>query len=268
MMDPVTTVVPSTIVPQPKLHCILKFNADNLQFQNSLLITIACGYSASQHAILILPYPFFLLVHSRGITAVTMSTVSPVMGTSPTSQKRTHDEANATDIAIKQPTSPMNAAASSILTPVSTTPSRASTAEPQDRSRQSSPAASSVLSSAPTSTSNANANPCSDAGAPPAKKRKLTFAEREVEKAVKRREKEEKERQKAEEKSRKEEEKRKRDEEKRQKQEEKEEEKRQKELEKAEKQKAKDAEKHAKEDKKRKDDEEKQKKERVSHYPC
>ena len=75
----------------------------------------------------------------------------------------------------------------------------------------------------------------SDGMGSPAKKRKLTFAEAQVEKAVKEREKEEKARHKAEEKAKKEEEKRQKDEEKRKKAEEREAARREKEIEKAEK---------------------------------
>lgn len=89
---------------------------------------------------------------------------------------------------------------------------------------------------------------------PAAKKRKLTFIEKQAEKAAKQREKEEKTRQKAEEKTRKEEEKARKDEEKRRAAEEKEAAKRAKDIEKAEKQKAKEEEKARKdEDKARKD---------------
>lgn len=112
-------------------------------------------------------------------------------------------------------------------------------------------------------------------GTPAAKKRKLTFIEKQAEQAAKKREKEEKARQKAEEKARKDEEKTRKDEEKRLAAEEKEASRRAKDLEKAEKQKVKDeekakkdAEKAAKEkEKKDKEDEkerEKLKKERVS----
>ncbi|KKY18388.1 putative chromatin assembly factor 1 subunit a [Phaeomoniella chlamydospora] len=176
------------------------------------------------------------------------------------SHKRTFEEADMANTSSIVPEDPFSDGASSILTPISSTPSRASTIDLDLRSRQGSPAAS-VTSSAPTSTSNAQG--------PASKKRKLTFAEKEVERAVKRQEKEEKERLKAQEKARKEEEKRIKDEEKRRKEEEKEVARRQKEIEKAEKQKVKDAEKAAKdaerqarEGKKKKEEEEKQKKQR------
>ena len=176
--------------------------------------------------------------------------------TTPTGRKRSFDE-SAKQMDQKSPESPLDAAASSILTPISSTPSRQSSIELADRSRHGSPV--SISSSAPTSASNANPS----ANGPPAKKRKLTFIEREAEKAAK---KHEKEKQKAEEKAQKEDEKRIRDEEKRRKEEEKEGVRRQRELEKAEKQKAKDAEKQAKDEKKKKEEEEKQKKEKVSLF--
>jgi len=97
----------------------------------------------------------------------------------------------------------------------------------------------------------------------PAKKPKLTFAEREVAETLERQEKEGKERQKAEEKARKDEEKRVKDEEKRRREEEKEQARRERELKKAERQKSRDAETLVKEEEKRKKEEEKNRKERV-----
>ena len=125
------------------------------------------------------------------------------------------------------------------------------------------------------STPSAAVTPNLDPAAPPAKKLKLTFAEREVERAVRKREKEDRARLKDEEKRKKAEEredaKRLKDVEKAEKEAEKEEAKRLKEVEKAEKeaernekQKVKDAEKAEKEAEKAKKEAEKLKKERVS----
>lgn len=132
-------------------------------------------------------------------------------------------------------------------------------------SRSGSPAPSSISSltelssvAAPRTTSVADG---ADPSAPPTKKRKLTFIEREAEKAAKRREKEERETARAEEKARKDEEKKQKLEEKRKQAEEKEAVKRVKELEKAEKQKVKDAEKQEKDAKKQEKDAEKARKE-------
>jgi len=133
-----------------------------------------------------------------------------------------------------------------------------------DRSRQASPAGSttsSPLTDLTDLTGEVSKPPLSAA---PVKRRKLTFAEREVETAVRKQEKEARERQRAEDKARREEEKRLKDEEKRRREEEKEATRRERELEKAEKQKVKDAEKRAKENEKRKKEEDKEKKERVS----
>jgi chromatin assembly factor 1 subunit A len=133
-----------------------------------------------------------------------------------------------------------------------------------DRSRQASPAGSTTSSSLTDLTDITGEATKPSLSAAPTKKRKMTFAEREVERAVRKQEKEARERQKAEDKARREEEKRLKDEEKRRREEEKEATRRERELEKAEKQKAKDAEKRAKEDEKRKKEEDKEKKERVS----
>jgi chromatin assembly factor 1 subunit A len=133
-----------------------------------------------------------------------------------------------------------------------------------DRSRQASPAGSTTGSSLTELTDLTGEASKPSLPVAPAKKRKLTFAEREVEKAVRKQEKETREKQKAEDKARREEEKRLKDEEKRKREEEKEATRRERELEKAEKQKVKDAEKRAKEDEKRKKEEDKEKKERVS----
>lgn len=138
-------------------------------------------------------------------------------------------------------------------------------------SRHASPAPSNATSELTELTSNGLASPVkpgSDGGSrlsnnesTSVKKRKLTFAEREVEKAVRQREKEERAKQKAEEKARKDEEKRLKDEEKRKKEEEKELAKRAKELLLAEKKKARDADKHEKEAEKQKREAEKKEKE-------
>jgi chromatin assembly factor 1 subunit A len=134
-----------------------------------------------------------------------------------------------------------------------------------DRSRQASPAGSTTSSSLTDLTGLTGEVSKPSLSAAPVKRRKLTFAEREVEKALRKQEKDARERQKAEDKARREEEKRLKDEEKRRREEEKKEAaRRERELEKAEKQKVKDAEKRAKEDEKRKKEEDKEKKERVS----
>jgi chromatin assembly factor 1 subunit A len=133
-----------------------------------------------------------------------------------------------------------------------------------DRSRQASPAGSTTSSSLTDLTDLTGEATKPSLSAAPTKRRKMTFAEREVERAVRKQEKEARERQKAEDKARREEEKRLKDEEKRRREEEKEATRRERELEKAEKQKVKDAEKRAKEDEKRKKEEDKEKKERVS----
>jgi chromatin assembly factor 1 subunit A len=96
-----------------------------------------------------------------------------------------------------------------------------------------------------------------------AKKQKLSFAQKEIDRALRESEKEESERRKAEELQRKEQEKLARDQEKRRKEEVKEAAKRQREVEKAEKLKAKEAEKQAKDEAKQKKEEEKKKKERA-----
>jgi len=133
-----------------------------------------------------------------------------------------------------------------------------------DRSRQASPAGSTTSSPLTDLTDLTGEVSKPSLSAAPVKKRKLTFAEREVERAVRMQEKEARERQRTEDKARREEEKRLKDEEKRRREEEKEATRRERELEKAEKQKVKDAEKRAKENEKRKKEEDKEKKERVS----
>jgi chromatin assembly factor 1 subunit A len=130
-----------------------------------------------------------------------------------------------------------------------------------DRSRQASPAGSTSSSSLTDLTGLTGEVSKPSLLVAPVKRRKLTFAEREV---VRKQEKDARERQKAEDKARREEEKRLKDEEKRRREEEKEAARRERELEKAEKQKVKDAEKRAKENEKRKKEENKEKKERVS----
>ena len=133
-----------------------------------------------------------------------------------------------------------------------------------NRSRQASPALSTTSSSLTDLTDLTGDASKVSLSAGPAKKRKLTFAEREVERAVRQQEKEARETQKAEDKARREEEKQLKDEAKRRREEGKEASRRERELEKAEKQKVKDAEKQAKEDERRKKEEDKQKKQRVS----
>lgn len=102
---------------------------------------------------------------------------------------------------------------------------------------------------------------------PVAKKPKLSFLEKEAQKAALRKEKDDKLKAKAEEKARKEEEKAKKDEEKRKANEEKEAAKRIKEIERAEKQKEKDAKKQVEQEKKNAAEAAKLKKERVSNTP-
>ena len=152
-------------------------------------------------------------------------------------------------------------AESSLSTPSSGTPSLGIA---PNRSRQASPALSTTSSSLTDLTDLTGDASKASLSAGPAKRRKLTFAEREVERAVRQQEKEAREIQKAEDKARREEEKQLKDEAKRRREEEKEASRRERELEKAEKQKVKDAEKQAKDDEKRKKEEEKQKKQRVS----
>lgn len=175
-----------------------------------------------------------------------------------TPQKRTHDSS----IAGNHDSATNSSVKSSLM-------------EQRSSSRQASPALSSASSLTELSSINDVLNSAKKAvsttsGGPPAKKRKLGFIEKQVEKAAKQKEKDEKARAKAEEKHRKEEEKARKDEEKRRQAEEKEAAKRVKELEKAEKQakkdeekKAKDAVKAEKEAKKQKEEEEKLKKERA-----
>jgi hypothetical protein len=131
--------------------------------------------------------------------------------------------------------------------------------------RASSPALSTASSLTDLSSSRAAQTPgqtlANTTTASPNKKRKLTFAERQVQLVEKQREKADKERLKAEEKAKREEEKRLKDEEKRQKAEEKEAAKKAKEVEKAQKDAVKAAEKQAKDAKKAEKDAEKAKKE-------
>lgn len=133
-------------------------------------------------------------------------------------------------------------------------------------SRDVSPAPSS-LSSLTELTNNDVTTQLKSTTGPQAKKPKLTFQEKEAEKAARKREKEEKERVKAEEKVRKEEEKARKDEEKRKANEEKENAKRAKDLEKAKLAKEKEAKKQAEQQKKDAKEAEKLKKERVSIFP-
>jgi hypothetical protein len=127
--------------------------------------------------------------------------------------------------------------------------------------RASSPALSTTSSLTDLSSSGLAQNPVTTTTASPNKKRKLTFAERQVQLIEKQREKSEKEHLKAEEKAKREEEKRIKDEEKRKKAEEKETAKKVKEVEKAQKDAVKAAEKKAKDAKKAEKDAEKAKKE-------
>ncbi|KAK5940917.1 hypothetical protein PMZ80_006194 [Knufia obscura] len=148
-----------------------------------------------------------------------------------TPQKRTHD-----DCIVVNTDSTAN------------TYTKSSSTEQQSTSTRASPAPSSASSLTDLTPSNSNDTPssavkASSTAAPPAKKRKLGYIEREAEKAAKAREKEEKARVKAEEKARK-------DEEKRKVAEEKENAKRAKEIEKAQKQAVLDAERREREEKK------------------
>lgn len=149
-----------------------------------------------------------------------------------------------------------------ILTSQHVTNSAYKTSASDHTSRDVSPTPSS-LSSLTELTSNDVSTPqmktTTNAG-PQAKKPKLTFLEKEAEKAARKREKEEKERAKAEEKARKDEERRKANEEK-------ENAKRAKEIEKAEKAKEKEAKKQAEQQKKDAKEAERLKKERVSFVP-
>jgi chromatin assembly factor 1 subunit A len=188
-----------------------------------------------------------------------------------TSRKRSHD---GTILPVSRNEAHDTNAENSLPTPSSGTPSLGIA----DRSRQASPALSTTSSSLTDLTDLTGEGSKTSLSIAPTKKRKLTFAEREVERALRKQEKEDRERQKAEdkasrelekrakdeEKRAKDEEKRAKDEEKRKREEEKELARRERELDKAEKQKAKDAEKRAKEEEKRKKEEEKDKKERVS----
>jgi chromatin assembly factor 1 subunit A len=187
-------------------------------------------------------------------------TMSERLGSSPpTSRKRSHD---GTVLPISQSESRDTNGESSLPTPSSGTPSLGI----GDRSRQASPAVSTTSSSLTDLTDLTGEGSKASLSAPPTKKRKLTFAEREVERAARKEKKEARERQKAEDKARRDEDKRVKDEEKRKREEEKEMARRERELDKAEKQKVKDAEKRAKEEEKQKKEEEKTKKERVSMH--
>jgi hypothetical protein len=177
----------------------------------------------------------------------------------PTSRKRSHD---GTVLPPTQNEAHDATGESSSPTQSSGTPSLAIGL---DRSRQASQAGSTTSSSLTDLTDLTGEVSKPSLSAAPVKKRKLTFAEQEVERAVRKQEQEARERQKAQDKARQEEEKKRlKDEEKRRREEEKEATRRERELEKAEKQKVKDAEKRAKEDEKRKKEEDKEKKERVS----
>ncbi|ERF74100.1 hypothetical protein EPUS_06369 [Endocarpon pusillum Z07020] len=177
----------------------------------------------------------------------------------PVSKKRSHDEAEGLVPFHTRTQSPEE---TQLPTPTSPAASQLS---PRP-GRQLSPAISvesSALSDAKTMTlSAAQATPPPVTSSGAAKKQKLTFAEKELERVKKQSEKEEKEKKKADELQRKEQEKLLRDQEKRRKEEEKEVMRKKREVEKAEKQKARDEEKQAKEEAKRKKEEEKKKKER------
>jgi flagellar biosynthesis GTPase FlhF len=174
-----------------------------------------------------------------------------------TSRKRSHD---GTILPVSRNEAHDTNAENSLPTPSSGTPSLGIA----DRSRQASPALSTTSSSLTDLTDLTGEGSKTSLSTAPTKKRKLTFAEREVERALRKQEREDRERQKAEDKASRELEKRAKDEEKRKREEEKELARRERELDKAEKQKVKDAEKRAKEEEKRKKEEEKDKKERVS----
>lgn len=176
---------------------------------------------------------------------------------SPTSRKRSHD---GTILLTSQNGARDASGESSLPTPSSGDPSPGST----EQSRQASPALSTNSSSLTDLTGLTAEGSKISVSVAPNKKRKLIFAEREAEKALRKQEKEDREKQKAEDKVRRESQKRAKDEEKRKREEEKENARRERELDKAEKQKMKDAEKRTKEEEKRKKDEEKDKNERVS----
>jgi chromatin assembly factor 1 subunit A len=178
-------------------------------------------------------------------------------GSPPTSRKRSYD---GTILSNSKDDDLGDAGESSLPTPSSGTTSMG---DAPNRSRQASPALS-TSSSLTDLTDLTGEGSKASLSAAPSKKRKLTFAEREVERALRNQEREAREKQKADDRARREAEKRVKDEEKSKREEEKELARRERELDKAEKQKVKDAEKRVKEDEKRKKEEEKDKKERVS----
>lgn len=192
--------------------------------------------------------------------------MSEIAATPSTSRKRSYDGT------VVSPLQNDNASKTGLPTPTSCTPSLGAVL---DRSRQASPALSTTSSSLTdltdlTGEGGKTSTTAAVVTGAPAKKRKLTFAEKEVKMTLKKQEQEARDRQKADERLRRDEEKRLKDEEKRKKEEEKEITRRERELEKAEKQKVKDVEKQAKEaeklakdEDKRKKEEEKLKKERV-----
>ena len=197
---------------------------------------------------------FFQLSYGLARSSLTMSELpaSPL-----TSRKRSHD---GTVIAPSQPVDHDKMVEQYLPTPSSGTPSLGAI---YDHSRQVSPAlsaTSSSLTDLTDITGEARKTSINGTAVPP-KKRKLTFAEKQVRDALKKEERDAKEKQKAEDKAHREKEKMAKDEEKRRKEEEKEESRREKELEKLEKQKERDAKKAVREEEKRKKDEEKLKKE-------
>ena len=208
------------------------------------------------------PPLYELVFHTRAAREdLALIVMSQEPATSPTARKRSHDGTIVTASPRTTDTQNFN---HQLPTPSSGTPS---VHDLPTGSRLGSPALSSTgssLTELTDQTGNTGHLPVQPGVTQaPIKKRKLTFAEREVERALRQQEKETKERQKEQERLRKEDEKRAKDEEKRKKEEVKEAAKREKELERAEKQKVKDTEKAKKKEEKRKKEEEKLKKERV-----
>lgn len=170
-----------------------------------------------------------------------------------TSAKRPFDDTVSRSVEQDQPTFAMPISPQSLDSKMSGSPANL----PDGASRQPSPAPSITSSlTSMSATPDPSALPSADGG-PPAKRRKLTFAERQTEKGRK-------EKERAEKKARQEEERRVKDEEKRRVNEEREEKRRKKELETQEKEEIKRKKDEEKEEAKRKKDEEKERKERVS----
>jgi chromatin assembly factor 1 subunit A len=167
----------------------------------------------------------------------------------PVSKKRSHDEAEGL-------LHSHNLVEKSEETHLPTPTSPPALQPSPDPSRQPSPPISIESEARSITPSAIQATPPPASGHAQVKKRKLTYTEKEYEKALRASEKEDKDKQRAEEAQRKEQEKQARDEEKCRKEEEKEAAKRQRELDKAEKQKAKEAEKQVKDESKRKKEEE------------